>query len=179
MERNLNGWELSTGYPQDDLEDLLEVPEFFEDHGVRDGVGYTVRRQPSAPVNDDLTTPLPSPWTTAPLSSLRLITKPGVRILVRPEMLEALNIADARRDVITSANDGQHVPRSLHPEGLAIDVRPAADLQAQVFRYRNAGYKVLTEGLKDPSTGRYIQITKDYGTGAHLHISFDPEGKRV
>jgi hypothetical protein len=153
--------ELSTGYPQDELQDLLDVPPFF-------GEDEPVYHQGAKGI---------LPEVVSPVTQVK--TKPGVRLPASPYMLTALEIAAARGDVVTSGNDSSHLPNSLHHDDLAIDVRPAADLQAQIARYRLAGYKVLPEGLTDPATGRYVQLTKDYGTGAHLHISFDPEGKRT
>lgn len=114
-----------------------------------------------------------------PREGFQVRTKQGVRLPTRPEMLPALEIAAARGDVVTSGNDGAHLSTSLHYDDLAIDVRPAVDLGAQVRRYRAAGYKVLTEGLQDPLTGVSVAITPKVGTGQHLHISFDPAGKRV
>jgi len=111
---------------------------------------------------------------------LQVATKPGVRLPGRPEMQEALRIAAARGDVVTSGNDGSHLPKSLHYEDLAIDVRPATDLTTQIRRYRAAGYHVLPEGLPDPDKGFAVAaLTPKYATGSHLHISFDPEGRRV
>ena len=150
--------DLSTGYPQDELEDLLDVPEFFKDTDPVEPIGQIITRQ---------------------LGTLRVKSQEVRLDLLHSDMSGALHVAAARGDVITSANDGDHLPNSLHYDGRAIDVRPEADLPAQVARYRLAGYKVLPEGLTDPKTGNYVPLTKDYGTAAHLHISFDPTGLRT
>lgn len=169
---------LQTGYPQVypqeeaglPLEDLLDVPPFFGDdpaddldNAPADGVG------------------LDEPRVRAGVGATpQVATKAGVRLPQRPEMREALLVAAARGDVVTSGNDSSHLPTSLHYEDLAIDVRPAADLRAQIRRYRAAGYTVLPEGLPDPDRGGAVAaLTPRYATGAHLHISFDPEGRRV
>ena len=114
-----------------------------------------------------------------PAQAFQVKTKPGVVLPESPYLRPALEIASLRGDVVTSGRDGSHLPNSLHYAGLAIDVRPTVDLAAQVHRYRSAGFSVLTEGLVDPATGVVTKLTKNYGTGAHLHISFDPEGRRV
>lgn len=108
------------------------------------------------------------------VSRLQVATKAGVRLPRRPEMLAALQIAAARGDVITSGNDGAHLSNSLHHDDLAVDIRPTRDHRAQAARYRNAGYTVLEEGLAGG-----VGITPGVGTGKHLHVSFDPEGRRV
>lgn len=147
---------LSTGYPQDELEDLLDVPPFFDDDEQEMGSTRVVHK-----------------------SEAQVFTKPGVVLPRRSEMAEGLRIAAARGDVVTSGQDGAHLANSLHYEGLAFDLRPSKDLAAQVFRYRNSGYTVLVEGLRDPDTGKTSPLTKGVGTAPHLHVSFDPEGRRV
>jgi len=80
-------------------------------------------------------------------------------------MRPALQIADHFRDVVTSGRegrrgDGVHGSRSLHYDGLALDIRPFwDDIDGQQADYLNAGYSVLFEG-------------------DHLHVSFDPSGQR-
>jgi len=163
---------LSTGYPQDDLEDLLDVPPFFDEDAPRGQLPPCPVRPPEASVDERYAPPAPS-------TPLQVRTKPGVVLPHSAYLRPALEIAQARGDVVTSGRDGRHLPNSLHYEGLAIDVRPAMDLAAQVYRYRSAGYSVLAEGLVDPATGRVTPITPGVGTGRHLHISFDPERRRV
>lgn len=170
-----NDDELSTGYQQEELEDLLDVGEFF---GVDSRPLWGGESLSVAPGR---TKSLPVVVFDAPANDrpLQVKTKPLVVLPTSPYMRPALEIAAARGDVVTSGRDGQHKPNSLHYDGLAIDVRPAVDLAAQVFRYRNAGYRVLTEGLVDPGTGQFVGLQGKAATGKHLHISFDPEGRRV
>jgi hypothetical protein len=156
-----------TGFPQEEWDperDLLDLPPFFPEEYAP--------RSPRSP--DRVTDERP---TTG--QALQVNTKAGVVLPESPYLRPALEIAAHRGDVVTSGRDGSHLPNSLHYAGLAIDVRPAVDLRAQVQRYRSAGFSVLTEGLTDPETGVVTKLTKNYGTGAHLHISFDPEGRRV
>jgi hypothetical protein len=80
-------------------------------------------------------------------------------------MTPALEIAAWFGDVVTSGKEGfpgddVHSKNSLHYDGLAIDVRPYwDDVKAQMEDYFNAGYTVIWE--------------ED-----HVHVSFDPEGRR-
>jgi len=170
--------ELSTGYALlegfgihhdlfEDVPDLLDVPPFFgvKTFSVPPGTAIDLPRRPR-----------PQPSNVA-VPGVR--TKPGVVLPVSPHLREALAIAAARGDVVTSGNDGSHLPNSLHFDDLALDLRPAPDLPAQVRRYRNAGYSVLTEGLVDPDTGRFVGLQGKAATGKHLHVSFDPERRRV
>jgi len=184
--------DLSTGFPQEEageeLPDILDVPPFF---GV------------PSDVPDDVPADLPTPTAGLPQAvaptppelgrggtfggggasgtwnETKVRTKPGVVLPRGGYMQGAIEIAAQRGDVITSGNDAAHLPNSLHYENLAIDVRPAPDFAVQVMSYRLAGYKVLVEGLVDPATSVAGRLTPKYGTGAHLHISFDPKGKRV
>lgn len=169
--------ELCTGYPQpevgkegEDLDDLLDVPPFF---GVESPPEHVDEPQENAPMGagGEFGGGGASGTWSAPTPT-QIKTKPGVKLPRRPEMLKALQLAALRGDVVTSGNDSGHLPNSLHYEDLAIDVRPAVNWQEQVAQYRAAGYKVLAEGITSA-------ITPGVGTGRHLHISFDPEGRRV
>src|SRR4051812_24401163 len=100
---------------------------------------------------------------------------------LQPEMYFALGVASALRrkmfdlnTVITSLLDGQHNPGSLHPKGLAADLR-TVDLtvgerqgwyDAILRELSPVGYDVVWEGGvgATPMT-----------TGAHIHIEFDPK----
>lgn len=76
--------------------------------------------------------------------------------------------------VVTSLTDGTHNPGSLHPKGLAVDIRVKGltDEQAKTFvadlnRILDcSGFDVVFEGGvgATPAT-----------TGAHAHIEFDPK----
>lgn len=94
-----------------------------------------------------------------------MITKDGVELPWNDYMWPALFAADFWGDTITSGNeghrnDGVHSKRSLHYDSLAIDVRYAPGFR----RVQRAGYEML---------GYTVLSEKD-----HLHISFDPNGRR-
>ena len=85
---------------------------------------------------------------------------------LKPELLLALIIADQIYSraghselVITSLNDAQHKPNSLHYEGLAADIRTwgvDGEATAQMIHSKlNSRYQVLFEG-------------------DHIHIEYDP-----
>ncbi len=141
------------------LEDLMDVPDFFPPGSDMNG------SSPERPTRK----PQEARSAIAAASHLidirNLHIKAGVGLNLAPQMAEALRIAAARGDVITSGSeghrgDGVHLPTSLHYDGAALDIRPGRDRQEQLWIYRKAGYTVLDEGN-------------------HLHVSKDPAGIRV
>lgn len=77
--------------------------------------------------------------------------------------------------VVTSMMDGTHNPGSLHPKGLACDlrIRGATDTQAKGFldelkAMLPPGFDVVFEGGVGATP-----VT----TGAHIHVEFDPKHK--
>lgn len=100
------------------------------------------------------------------------------------EMLYALGIATAlkwrmynRDNVLTSGLDGTHNPSSLHPKGLAVDLR-CLDLTDQ----EAVAWYHATRALLEP-VGFDIVFEGGVGatpvtTGAHMHIEFDPKGRQ-
>jgi len=174
--------EFPTGYTQEESEDLLDVPDFFSHTPARRLAELMAEDDPRPRITDPQEPPQLGAGGTfggggasgsfSTPSGLQVKTKPNVVLPRGQLMLAALRLAADRGDVITSGNDSRHLPNSLHYEDKAIDVRPAADWRSQQRQYQALGYKVLAEGL---STG----ITPGVGTGAHLHISIDPEGRRV
>lgn len=99
-----------------------------------------------------------------------LIGKDSVRLYsVKPEIFGILPILDAvfgQFDldcIITSAADGEHMPRSLHYVGYALDLRrrhvPAHKVEA------------IDKALKDALTAEYDVVLES----THWHIEFQPE----
>jgi hypothetical protein len=96
-----------------------------------------------------------------------LKAKPGVLVYESELTSYFLATADRRNDTITSGaegnpDDGVHSPNSLHYDGFAWDVRWRRTPRAravQVRSYRRAGFNTISEA-------------------DHLHVSFDPDGKR-
>jgi len=128
LARELHG--LSTSYPQDDDldncedfdqdEDLMDVPDLFEDLPAR-------AKEPRLP-QDQRTAGL------VPKTTIR--TKPGVILAgIRPEMSQTLDLIELRGDVITSGREGEHKVGSLHYQGLAVDVRWGLNKQQQIDDY--------------------------------------------
>ncbi len=77
--------------------------------------------------------------------------------------------------VVTSLTDGTHNPNSLHPKGLAADLRTIGVTEVEDIFQRikdilsPSGYDVVWEGGvgATPAT-----------TGAHIHIEFQPKGEQ-
>lgn len=95
-----------------------------------------------------------------------------------PEMLFALGIgdrafADENMDcIITAGQDGAHNPGSLHPLGLAVDIRSrdcTTEQRDRIFaklqRLEDYGFDVIYE--KDGATAMT--------TAVHFHIEFQPK----
>lgn len=95
-----------------------------------------------------------------------------------PEMLFALGIADrafadeTQDCIITAGQDGVHNPGSLHPLGLAVDIRCkqlAEDQRDRIFaklqRLEDYGFDVIYE--KEGATAMT--------TAVHYHIEFQPK----
>lgn len=102
---------------------------------------------------------------------------------LQPEMYYALGVAAGFKEkmfdmncVVTSLLDGEHNPGSLHPRGLAADIRTLDLTIGEREAYFDVlksellpmGYDVVWEGGvgATPMT-----------TGAHIHIEFDPHGR--
>lgn len=101
--------------------------------------------------------------------------KPGVnKVGLSVLLVEALHsIEPIFRDyelplVVTSANDGKHSPGSLHPHGLAVDIRS---------RHILAGHlPTVIQRIK----GTLRSIDKRYQVideGDHIHIEYDRRSK--
>src|SRR5882724_3345552 len=102
---------------------------------------------------------------------------------LKPEMHYALGVAAALKQkmfalncVVTSLLDGEHNPGSLHPMGLACDLRvidlTTGEKQAWFDELKSElepiGYDVVWEGG--------IGVTP-MTTGAHIHVEYDPKGR--
>jgi hypothetical protein len=101
----------------------------------------------------------------APPPDAPYVKDSSVALPWRPEMRGALDLARRRGDVVTSGAEGYpgdavHEDTSLHYDQLAIDVRWARDRRRQQDDYAAAGYTLWPEKT-------------------HLHVSHDPEGKRI
>jgi len=76
--------------------------------------------------------------------------------------------------IVTSLRDGIHNPGSLHPKGLAVDIRTSDLLGMDRQEFASAvsaalgplGYDVVLEGLNATAAT----------TSVHLHCEFDPKG---
>lgn len=112
-----------------------------------------------------------------------LFLKPEVKEAgVSPEIWYAIGVASAIKQdilgqalVVTALTDGEHNPGSLHPLGLAVDLRTKDMLedQAQLFyeevkkSLEPLGYDIVWEGVgATPAT-----------TQRHVHIEFQPKGQ--
>lgn len=106
--------------------------------------------------------------------------KPTVQInKLAPQLYFALGIADqayADEDedcIVTAAQDGQHNPNSLHPKGLAVDIR-SNNLNTEqhdrillkLQRLERYGFDVVDEGAHATAAT----------TAIHFHIEYDPKG---
>ena len=102
---------------------------------------------------------------------------------LKPEMHYALGVAAALKQkmfalncVVTSLLDGEHNSGSLHPLGLAGDLRTIdltnGEKQAWFDELKSelepVGYDVVWEGG--------IGVTP-MTTGSHIHIEYDPKGR--
>lgn len=94
--------------------------------------------------------------------------KPGVKItLLRPPMMFALLAAEgvfyrngSREVVVTSGEDGEHMEKSLHYLGLAVDVRRPDD----------AMVPFIMRGLRE-ALGPDFDVVDERN---HIHIEYDP-----
>jgi hypothetical protein len=79
--------------------------------------------------------------------------------------------------VITSANDGIHNPGSLHPKGLAVDIRsrhiPDGERDKLFNEMRSTlnpcGYDVIEEGAHSTAAT----------TAPHIHIEYQPHSSQA
>jgi len=137
---------LSTGYPQvpgDQLPDLLDVPEFFGDDDANEGTWEPRTDTEVAAAYSGTGDPVPV--------GLPRVKDASVALPRSPEMSAALAVAAQRGDIVTSGAEGSpadrvHSPTSQHYKTTAIDLRWAADRDAQVSAYRAAGYVAVPEG---------------------------------
>lgn len=101
---------------------------------------------------------------------------------LRPEMMFALGVASALKrkmfelnTVVTSLLDGEHNPGSLHPKGLAADIR-TIDL---TIEQRQAYMDALKSELEPVGFDVVPEIigSTPVTTQQHTHIEFDPKGR--
>lgn len=108
--------------------------------------------------------------------------KTGVSYVgVQPQIWYAIGVADELHRmianspiVVTSLTDGEHNPGSLHPKGLAADLRDIdlnPDDRLKFFsnvrnRLSPLGFDVVWEGGRGATP---------YTTGAHIHLEFQPK----
>jgi hypothetical protein len=106
-----------------------------------------------------------------------IILKPGVRIRgLQPEMLLALFVAEheysanGRALVLTSALDGVHSAKSLHYQGLAVDIRSKTLTESdQKRRVAGAIAAALGECYE-------VLLEDEGGHNEHIHIELSPIG---
>ncbi len=103
-------------------------------------------------------------------------TKKGVSLrALRPEMWPALYAVDVSyksqgyQPVVTSTDDGNHRPGSLHYVGLAADFR-TRHMSPQAI---TAAVRHVTEMLADVSPRYQVLLEDD-----HLHVEYDRRVKR-
>jgi len=96
--------------------------------------------------------------------------KAGVSVLgIKPEILAAYSLIDAAFSpndaVITSAVDGKHGPKSMHPLGYAIDLRIRHIVEGEVVTVLKKIMLLLNTWLTD----EYDVVLE----GDHIHLEFD------
>jgi len=104
-----------------------------------------------------------------------MIFKDNVVLNVQPEISKILPLIDkahedidTREAVITSANDSTHMDGSLHPKGLAIDIR-TRDIHPELVPELVKAIKLRINGSVLLDTPYQVIVEID-----HIHIEFDP-----
>lgn len=105
-----------------------------------------------------------------------MIFKPEVNLALQPDMGKALPVIDLvhhecelhRDAVITSANDGTHMVKSLHYAGLAVDLR-TRDLAPATIALLASKLRERLNG--NENTNRPYQVVLEVD---HLHLEFQP-----
>ena len=104
-----------------------------------------------------------------------MLIKPGAKLRgLRPEILVGLMCVQKVFEhfgfdfVITEATGGNHMQKSLHYQGLAVDIR-SKHIQDRVTKA-----KVLFE-CQDALGEEFDFVFEDSGDQEHFHMEFDPE----
>jgi|SRR6267142_261436 len=105
-----------------------------------------------------------------------MIFKDNVVLNVQPEIARILPLIDQVHEemdtheaVITSANDSTHMDGSLHPKGLAIDIR-TRDIDPELVTELAKALKLKLNGSVLINRPYQVIIEID-----HIHIEFDPK----
>jgi hypothetical protein len=131
--------------------DIMDPPDLFSDLYDDDAYEESPRmpQERSQRRGSGAAAPLPRPAPQGGVPALR-VKDAGIVLPTDPRMFDALRMADARGDLVTSgaegySGDGVHAPTSQHYEGLALDLRLSSDPQRQAMAYREAGYVAIVE----------------------------------
>lgn len=107
-----------------------------------------------------------------------MIFKESVNLELEPAMAKALpGIEAAHREIlergaiVTSANDSVHGPNSLHPKGMAVDLR-GRDLNEATKLQLAARLRLKLNG--DENVNRPYQVVVEQPPKNHLHVEYDP-----
>lgn len=107
-----------------------------------------------------------------------MIFKPEVNLELQPEMAKVLPFIDLahhdcelhRDAVCSSAKDGTHMERSLHYQGLAVDVR-SKDLSDAATHSLAAAIRKRLNGSEN--TNRPYQVVVETAP-PHIHVEYQP-----
>ncbi len=111
----------------------------------------------------------------------KAFVKAGVELDgLKPEMVPAVEAANevahqltGEPTTITSGLDGEHKDGSLHPEGLAVDVRR---VDRVVDQFGRVHFPDLAQAIEQTNAIR-AELGDDYDVileATHVHIEFDP-----
>lgn len=105
-----------------------------------------------------------------------MIFKDNVILNVQPEIARILPLIDKVHEeldtheaVITSANDSVHMDGSLHPKGLAVDIR-TRDIEPSLVDDLADAIRYKLNGSVQSNNPYQVIIEVD-----HIHIEFDPK----
>jgi hypothetical protein len=103
--------------------------------------------------------------------------KKGVKITnLTPQMVLAIRIVESVYQrlepwydlTITSVDEGQHGPRTLHGKGLAVDFR-TKDFNGNKYKLQNEVKAALGDDFD-------VVLEDMHGPQEHLHVELDPKG---